>query len=111
MGARYSCSPPYNRVIVPGRVGEKSLHSPGGLGDHLRKILGVAPLPGLRQQGLQIMTAALPRLPAAKQPSEIGVKLLKFLIYLLESRRIHFPASPDQAFPNLAVILTRQLSL
>ena len=55
------------------------------------------------------MAAALPGLPAAKQPSEVSVKPLKVLIYLLESCRIHFPTSPDQAFPNLPVILSRQL--
>ena len=40
------------------------------------------------------MTATLSRLPAAKQPSEESVKIHKVLVYLLESRRIHFPTSP-----------------
>ena len=62
-------------------------------------------------RGLQIMTAALPGLPPAKQPGEISVKLLKVLMYLLESLRIHFPASPDQDFPYNALILSGQLSL
>ena len=57
------------------------------------------------------MTAAFPGLPAAKQPSEVSVKLLKVLIYPLESRRIHFPASPDQPYLKFPVILSRQLSL
>ena len=110
-GRQILLQPSHNRVIVPRRVREKPLHPPGGLGDRLRQILGVAPFPGLHQQGLQIMAAALPGLPAAKQPGEISVKLLKVLIYLLESRRVHFPASPDQAFLNFPVILSRQLSL
>ena len=56
------------------------------------------------------MAAALQGLPVAKQPIEVSVKPLKVLIYLLESRRIHFPASPDQAFLHLPVVLTRHLS-
>ena len=46
------------------------------------------------------MTAVLPRLPAAKQRRKVSVKLLKVLVYLLESCRIHFPTSPPQAFPT-----------
>ena len=42
------------------------------------------------------MTAALPGLTAAKQPGEVSVKLLKILVYLLESCRIHFKASPPK---------------
>ena len=57
------------------------------------------------------MTAALPCLPTAKQPSEVSVKLLKVLVYLLESCRIHFPAAPPQACPNFPFILSCQLSL
>ena len=57
------------------------------------------------------MTAVLPRLPPAKQRREVGVKLLKVLVYLLKCRPIHFPASPAQAFPNLPVILSCQLTL
>ena len=94
-GTQVLLQPSCDRVILPGRVGEKPLHPPGGLGDRLGKILGVAPLPGLHQQGLQIVTASLSRLPAAKQTSKVSVKLLKVLVYLLESRRIHFPSSPD----------------
>ena len=43
------------------------------------------------------MTAMVPRLPAAKQRSEVSVKIPKGPVHLLESRRIHFPASPAQA--------------
>ena len=57
------------------------------------------------------MAAALSRLPPAKQPSEVSVKILKVLIYLLESRRIHFPTPPDQAYLSFPKILPRQLSL
>ena len=45
------------------------------------------------------MTAVVPRFPAAKQRSEVSVKILKGPVHLLESRRIHFPASLSQAFP------------
>ena len=48
------------------------------------------------------MTAVVSRLPAAKQGTEVSVKIPKRLVHLLKSRRIHFPAplpklSPDQA--------------
>ena len=36
---------------------------------------------------------------------------LKGPVHLLESRCIHFPASPAQAFPNYPVILSCQPSL
>ena len=52
------------------------------------------------------MAAVLPRFLAAKQRREVSVKILKVLVYLLESRRIHFPASPPQALSNQAVILS-----
>ena len=35
-GSQVLLQPPYNRVIVPGRVGEKPLHPPGGLRNRLR---------------------------------------------------------------------------
>ena len=38
------------------------------------------------------MAAVVPRLPAAKQRREVGVKILKGPVHLLESRHIHFPA-------------------
>ena len=57
------------------------------------------------------MAAVVPRLPAAKQRSEVGVKILKSPVNLLENRSIHFPASPVQAFPNYPVILSSQPSL
>ena len=57
------------------------------------------------------MTAVLPRLPAAKQRSEVSVKIPKGPVHLLESRYIHFPVSPAQAFPNYPVILSYQPSL
>ena len=44
------------------------------------------------------MTAVLPRFPAAKQRSEVSVKILKGPVHLLENRSIHFPASLAQAF-------------
>ena len=57
------------------------------------------------------MTAVVPGLPPAKQRSEVSMKILKSPVHLLESRRIHFPASPTQAFPNYPVILSYQPSL
>ena len=56
------------------------------------------------------MTTVIPRLPAAKQRSEVSVKILKGPVHLLESRRIHFPASLAQAFLNYPVILSYQPS-
>ena len=38
------------------------------------------------------MTAVVPGLPAAKQWTEVSVKLLKGPVHLLENRRIHLPA-------------------
>ncbi len=57
------------------------------------------------------MTAVVPRPPAAKQPSKVSVEILKGPVHLLESRRIHFPASLAQAFLNYQVILSSQPSL
>ena len=57
------------------------------------------------------MAAVVPRLPAAKQRSEVSVKILKGPVHLLESRRIHFPASPAQVFPSYPIILPLQPSL
>ena len=57
------------------------------------------------------MAAVVPRLPATKQRSEVSVKNLKGLVHLLESRRIHFLASPAQALPNYPIILSCQPSL
>ena len=75
------------------------------------RFLGIAPIPGLHQQGLEIMAAVIPRFPAAKQRSEVSMKILKSPVNLLESRRVHFLASPAQAFPNHSVILSYQPSL
>ena len=41
----------------------------------------------------------------------IAQRLHEVLVYLLKCRPIHFPASPAQAFPNLPVILSCQLTL
>ena len=57
------------------------------------------------------MAAVLPRFPAAKQRTEVSVKILKGPVHLLENRRIHFPASLAQAFLNYPVILSSQPSL
>ena len=46
------------------------------------------------------MTAVIPGLPAPKQRSEVSVKILKGLVHLLKSRRIHFPASLAQTLPT-----------
>ena len=47
------------------------------------------------------MAAVVPRFPAAKQRSEVSVKILKGPVHLLENRSIHFPASLAQALPQL----------
>ena len=39
------------------------------------------------------------------------MKILKGPVHLLESRRIHFPASLAQVFPSYPIILPRQTSL
>ena len=57
------------------------------------------------------MAAVVSRFPAAKQRSEVSVKILKGPVHLLENRSIHFPASLAQAFPNYPVILSSQPSL
>ena len=57
------------------------------------------------------MAAVVPRFPAAKQRSEVSVKILKGPVHLLESCRIHFPTSLAQAFPNYPVILSCEPSL
>ena len=57
------------------------------------------------------MAAVVPRFPAAKQRSEVSVKILKGPVHLLENRSIHFPASLAQAFSNYPVILSSQPSL
>ena len=67
--------------------------------------------PDCTSRGLEIMTAVLSRLPPAKQRSEVSVKILKSPVHLLESRSIHFPASPVQTFPNYPVVLSYQQSL
>ena len=45
------------------------------------------------------MTAAVPRLLAAKQRTEVSVRMLKSPVHLLESRGIHFPAPLPKPSP------------
>ena len=45
------------------------------------------------------MTAVVPRLPAAKQRTEVSMRMLKSLVHLLESRGIHFPAPLPKPSP------------
>ena len=59
----------------------------------------------------EIVLAVVPRLTAPEQRSEVSVKIPKGPVHLLESRSIHFPASPAQAFPSYLVTLSHQLSL
>ena len=56
------------------------------------------------------MAAVVPGLPAAKQRSEVSVKILKGPVHLLESRRIHFPTSLAQALLDYPVISSCQPS-
>ena len=56
------------------------------------------------------MTAVVPRLPAAKQRSEVSVKIPKGPVHLLESRSIHFPPHLSKPFPNHPVLLSYQPS-
>ena len=85
----------YDCVVIPGGFSEKPLHHPGRGRNRLRQVLGVAPLPGLYQQGLEVMTAVVPRLPAAKQRREVIVKIPKGPVHLFESCRIHIPTCPS----------------
>ena len=101
----------HHRVVIPGGGGEEALHGPGRDPRRLGEILGVAPVLGLYQEGPEIVPAVVPRLTAPEQRSEVSVKILKGLVHLLESRSIHFPASPAQALSNQAIILSCQPSL
>ena len=57
------------------------------------------------------MTTVIPRLPAAKQRSEVSVKILKDPVHLLKSRRIHHPYPPPEVFTIFLIILSCQPSL
>ena len=48
---------------------------------------------GLHQEGLGVMTAVVPRLPACANRGEASVNIVKGAALLLENRRFHFPAS------------------
>ena len=52
------------------------------------------------------MTAVLPRLPAAKQRSEVSVEIPKGPVHLFESCRIHIPTSPACSLSSYTVILS-----
>ena len=59
---------PAARPIITSSSQGESVRTAASLGltpERLRQVLSVAPLPRLYQQGLEIMTAVLPRLPAA----------------------------------------------
>ena len=105
-GSQVLLQPSDNRLIVPGRISEKPLHPSGRPRNRLRQVLSVAPLPGLYQQGLEIMTAVLPRPPAGKQRSEVSVKIPKGSVHLFESCRIHIPTSPACSLSSYTVILS-----
>ena len=59
-----------DRAIVPAGIGEETLQVPGRNTYRFREVLGVAPLLGLQQQGLQIVPAVLPPLLASEGRSE-----------------------------------------
>ena len=64
-GGQVFLQPPYDCVIGPPGLGEKTLHRPGGDAYRFREIFGVAPLLGLHQQGLKVIPAVLPPLLAS----------------------------------------------
>ena len=57
----------HHRIIVPRRFGKKALHRPDGDTHRLGEVFGVAPVPGHHQHGVKIVSAVVPRLPAAEQ--------------------------------------------
>lgn len=81
--------PAHHQVVVPGGLGEETLHPSGGYAHRLRQVLSVAPVPGLHQQGLEILMTAFPRFTTAKQRTEVSVKILKGTAHLPQSRRIN----------------------
>ena len=96
-GGQVFLQPPYYCVIGPPGLGEKTLHRPGGDAHRFGEILGVAPLPGLHQQGLKIVPAVLPPLLASEGVRKKGVKFLKAVVDPLEARRIHHPNRPPSS--------------
>ena len=104
-GTQILLQPANHPVIIPGRFGEKTLQRPGRRRNRLGQILGVAPLPGLHQQALQIMTAQFPGLLAAKGRRKIGLEFLKGIVDPLQRRRIHHPVPPPEAFAISPLIL------
>ncbi len=95
-----------DRIIIPARLGEKSLERPGRDRHHLGQILGVAPLLGLDQQGLEIMPAVLPPLFAAEGRGKEGMKVTESLVNPL--KRVHFHPTPLSPFTTLRKYLTLQ---
>ena len=96
-------------VIVPASLGEKALQCPCRDAHRFGKILSVAPLPSLHQQGLKIVPAAFPPLLAANGLGEEGMKLLKAVVDPLEVRRIHHPNHPSPS-GHLSYQITRRCS-
>ena len=103
--------PADHTVILPGRLREEALQRPWRCRHRLHQVFGVAPLLGLYQQALQVMTTVLPRLFAAKDRRKVGVEVLKGLVNPFKVCCIHRPAPPPEAFANSPMILPYKLSL
>ena len=110
-GPQVLLEPAHHQVVVPRRLGKKTLQRPRRRRNRLRQVLGVAPLLGLHQQALQIVATVLPRLPASKGWRKVVMKILKGLVHPLKVCRIHRPAPPPEAFANSPIILSYQPSL
>ena len=100
-----------DRIIIPAGIGEEALQGPGRHSHRFGEVLGVAPLLGLHQQGLKVVSAVLLPLLASEGRDEEGMKLLKGRVHPLELRRIHHPHPPSKAFPNSSTILPYKPSL
>ena len=110
-GRQVLLQPAQHHVVVPRSIGEETLHPSGRYAHRLGKVLGVASVLGLHQHGLEVVPAALPRLPPAKQRTKVSVEIPEGLIHPLKRRRIHRLPPPPVAFANSPFILPFQLSL
>ena len=95
---------PNHAVVVPASLGKKPLHRPRRYRNHLREVLGVAPLLRLHQQALQIVAAVFPPLLAAKGWREVVVEILKGLIHPLKVRHIHHPTPLKPSSYRLTIL-------
>jgi hypothetical protein len=92
-GGHHFPQPVQHTLLVPGGLGQEALQHPGGGGHHLGKVLGVAALLALHQQGLQVLLTAFAPLLAAKGRGHLGVEGGETLPHLLEVLKVQ-PSTP-----------------